>query len=156
MRHCLIESLVFHVAFHSLTQDAFLHRCSYAGVTQLGHGHSQPRCARSISSFPPLFPEHRGVPHSHSSAAMVLQQALPGIPALAPDPAEPLFSPQADRALHSKLLLSPDTDPSGVAQAWIQGVEGWQNFSARLGEALPCAAPQLTGTVSCGHHWDSA
>lgn len=78
MRHCLIESRVFHVAFHSLTQDAFLHRCSYAGVTQLGQGHSQPRCARSISSFPPLFPEHRGVPHSHGSAAMVLQQALVG------------------------------------------------------------------------------
>lgn len=134
-----------------------------AGVTQLGHGHSQPRRANGISSFTPLFPQnHKELPHSHGLAAVVLQQALAGTPSLTTDHAKPLFSPQADGALHSKILvpaLSPDTDPSEVAHGWIQGAEGLQNFSDRLGEALPCAAfllPQLIGTVSCGHYSDSA
>lgn len=134
-----------------------------AGITQLGHGHSQPRCANDISLFAPLFPQnHRRVPHSHGSAAMVLQQSLAGIPALTPDHTKPLFSPEADGALHSKFLvpaLSADTDPSEVAHGWTQGAESLQNFSDRLGEALPCAAfllPQLTGTVSCGQHSGSA
>lgn len=125
-----------------------------AGITQLGHGHSQPRCANGISSFPPLFLQtHRG-----------LAASFGWVPALAPDHTKPPFS-EAGRALHSKFVLPalrPDTEPSEVAQGWEQGAEGLQNLSGSWGRhclVLPSPSSQgqdpvgttLTGLKATGN-----
>lgn len=115
----------------------FLTGVARAGITQLGHGHSQPWCASGISSFPALFPQN--TEECHTALA---QQPWSCSKLWLGSPLWPLTLPKLPSPHgHSKLLLpalSPDTDPSEVAQAWIQVLRVCQ---AR--EALPCAASLL-------------
>lgn len=73
MRYCLIESLLFHAAFHNLTQDAFLHRCSQGWNNPTGTWPLPAQVCQWYFLLSSSFP-----PDPQKSPTEVLQQALAG------------------------------------------------------------------------------
>lgn len=85
-----------------------------ASVTQVERGTPNPGVPMLFP--PPHFPQnHRKLPRSRGLAAMALQQALAGIPALTPDHTKPLLLPSGSRRLALSQAFLPasslDTDP---------------------------------------------
>lgn len=158
MRHCLIESLLFHVAFHNLTQDAFLHSCSWCWSNPAGMWSLSAKVCQWYFLLSSSFStEHRRVPHSHGLAAWSCSKLWLGsllwLLAMLN-----LTSPQGQTEPCTHSFCCQHCPQTQTPLRWhMDGHRGWgiAELSDRLGEALLCAAfllPQLTGTVSCGHH----